>query len=167
MADQNITINITSDGAQPAKKAAGIWDGETVTGALIKSDAVQRKTWHVFYPANTADVARAADGQRDFASKEAVERAAHEYLKKHRQVGAFHADGTEGAGQIVESGIHHGPDWAGETFVVKEGDWVGAIEWSPEAWPMVEKGLLRGVSPQGKATRRKPAAAAVAALRSE
>ena len=162
-----VTTTTVVDDGHDAPAAKSTWDGETVTGALIKSDAVQRKTWHVFYPANKADVARAADGHRDFASKEAVERAAHEYLKKHRQVGAFHADGTEGAGQIVESGIHHGPDWAGETFVVKEGDWVGAIEWSPEAWPMVEQGLLRGVSPQGRATRRKPSAAAVAALRSE
>jgi hypothetical protein len=171
MADQKITIKtkqVTINSGEPAaKQVAGRWDGETVAGALVKADATQRKTWHVFYPADKADVAQAADGHRDFASKAAVERAAHEFLKNHRQVGAFHKDGTDGAGQIVESGIHHGPDWVGDSFVVKEGDWVGAIEWTLEAWPLVEKGLIRGVSPQGGATRRRPSAQAVAALRSE
>jgi hypothetical protein len=48
--------------------------------------------------------------------------------------------------------------------VVKSGDWLLGVQWSPETWPLVRDGQGRGVSMQGSAKRRVPSAEAVAAL---
>lgn len=156
-------------GGQPAAKAT--WDGETVAGVLVKTEDERRFSLHVAYPADKADVGKAADGHQDFASKQAVEDAAWGYMLKYREVGLYHADGTEGAGQLVESYVYRGPDWVvkaadGSEHTIKAGDWLAGFIWSPEAWPLVKNGQVRGVSPQGSATRRTPSADAVAGLRS-
>lgn len=163
--DGTITIDT---GGRAAKEVAV--SGDTVAGRIFKADAAQRKTWHVFYPANKADVAVAMDGHRDFAGKAAVEKAAHDYLLKHRKVGLLHADGTDGSGDLVESGIHHGPDWVmkaadGTEQRVLDGDWTGAIQWDVPTWERWEKGELRGVSPQGGALRADASDEALAGLR--
>lgn len=163
--DGTVTIDT---GGHAAKSVA--WDGETVAGRIFKADGAQRKTWHVFYPADKADVAVAMDGHRDFAGKAAVEKAAHDYLLRHRKVGLMHADGTDGSGDLVESAIHHGPDWVmkaaddSEQRVI-DGDWVGAIQWDAPTWERWEKGELRGVSPQGGALRAEASQEALAGLR--
>jgi hypothetical protein len=140
-----------------------------VAGAVIKSDAAQRYTLCVAYPADKPDVALAADGHRDFASKAALEDAAWTYLTKSPKVGLWHQDGTDGAGDVVESYIYRGPDWTvaaadSSQQVIKSGDWLLGIRWSPETWPMVRDGQGRGVSMQGSAKRRAPTADSLAAL---
>jgi len=156
---------VTVDTGGSAAKAT--WDGESVAGVLVKASDERRYTLTVAYPADRADVAVAADGHRDFASKAAVEDAAWSYLVKSPQVGLWHADGTDGAGAVVESYVYRGPDWQpdGSGYVVKAGDWLLGIVWEPEAWEHVKAGRIGGVSMQGSARRRTPTAEAIAALR--
>ena len=153
-----------TDGEQAAK---AVWDGQSVAGVLVKASDERRYTLTVAYPADRADVAVAQDGHRDFASKAAVEDAAWNYLLKSPKVGLWHADGTEGAGQVVESYVYRGPDWdvEGSGSVVKAGDWLLGIQWEPGAWDDIKAGKIGGVSMQGSARRRKPTAEAIAALR--
>jgi hypothetical protein len=140
-----------------------------VAGAVVKADSSQRYTLCLAYPADKPDVAVAADGHRDFIGKAALEEAAWEYLTKSPNIGLWHEDGTDGAGQVVESYIYRGPDWTiaatdGTEQVIKSGDWLLGIRWSPDTWPLVRDGHGRGVSMQGSAKRRAPSTEAVAAL---
>ena len=159
---------VTVETGEHAAKAT--WDGESVAGVLVKASDERRYTLTVAYPADRADVAVAADGHRDFASKAAVEDAAWNYLLKSPNVGLWHADGTDGAGQVVESYVYRGPDWplavGGAEYVVKSGDWLLGIVWEPEAWELVKAGKIGGVSMQGSARRRTPTQEAIDALRS-
>lgn len=162
-----VTVKVQPDDPEPP----GDWDGSGVAGLVVKSEEERRYTLVVAYPADKADAAVAADGYRDFASKAAVEDAAWSYLTKSPQVGLWHADGTDGAGQVVESYVYRGPDWTvtaadGSTHVVKAGDWLMGIQWTPTTWQEVKTGRIGGVSMQGSAVRRSAPADAVANLRS-
>lgn len=155
----------------PAAAVKSTWDGGTVESYVIKSEPERRYTLTVAYPADKADVAVASDGHLDFASKSAVEDAAWGYMLKYKGVGADHADGTDGAGELVESYIYRGPDWTvkaanGDEVVIKSGDWLMGTIWTPERWTKWQSGEYTGTSPQGGAKRRKPSPEAVAALRS-
>jgi hypothetical protein len=99
-------------------------------------------------------IKRGADGGRDFFTAEELEKAAWAFLADGPSVGLFHADGTEGAGQVVESYIYRGPNWeVGDGVVVKSGDWlVGAIL-EESAWLLYKAGHITGWSPQGQARR--------------
>ena len=146
------------------------WDGEGIAGMLVKSVPEKRITLHCCYPVNKADVATAMDGHRDFAGHEAVENAAHEFMLKSQRVGLFHEQGTDGAGEVVESGLHRGPDWVlkaadGSQQVITEGDWLLAIRWNEPTWRLIKSGKVNGVSMQGSAVRRRPSPEAVAGLR--
>jgi Putative phage serine protease XkdF len=163
------TTTVKPDGTvtvETGHAAKATWDGESVAGVLVKASDERRYTLTVAYPADRADVAVAADGHRDFASKAAVEDAAHNYLLKGGKVGLHHADGTEGAGQVVESYIWPAGDWATSAgYVVKAGDWLVGIVWDEPSWELVKAGKIGGVSMQGSARRRTPTAEAIAALR--
>jgi hypothetical protein len=142
------------------------WDGETVKGVVIKSDDELRYTLCVAYPVDTADVAKARDGYRDFASAEALRKAAWNFLDNGGEVGAFHADGTDGAGRTVESYILP-CDWVvkatdGEEYTIKAGSWMQGTIWTPEAWELIKSGDITGMSMQGGAKRRAPSPADVA-----
>lgn len=155
-----------------AGKRRDTWDGAGIAGRMIKSDPERRFTLHVAYPANKPDAGVAADGFRDFAGPQAVEDAAWTYMLKSRSVGLWHQQGTDGSGHIVESYVYRGPDWHltaadGTTQVIKAGDWLLGIQWTPETWELVKSGRIRGVSMQGSATRRKPTPEALAGLRKE
>jgi hypothetical protein len=137
------------------------WDGETVKGVVVKANDETRYTLTVAYPADSPDAAVARDGFQDFASKEAVEKAAWAFMRNGGEIGAWHEDGTGGTGQLVESYIWRGPDWPieaadGTTQVVKAGDWLIGTIWTPEAWTAIKSGEATGVSMQGGATRRVP-----------
>lgn len=149
--------------AGPVKGEKGHWDGETVAGAVIKAVAERRYTLSMGYPAFSPDVTVARDGHLDFASDEEVEKAAWGYLASGAEVGLFHADGTEGAGRIVESYIYRGPDWEiAESLVIKSGDWLIGTIWSEPAWDQIKAGEINGTSMQGRAARRTPTPADVA-----
>lgn len=149
-----ITINVEPDEVAKAE----IIDTNAVAGMVIKAGEEQRYTLTVAYPANKPDVGVAQDGFRDFASADAVEKAAWTYLRKSPNIGLWHEDGTDGAGEVVESYIYRGPDWTigaadGSTQVIKAGDWLMGIIWSESTWPLVKQGMIGGVSPQGRARR--------------
>lgn len=154
--------------SKPVKKTAK-WDGETVESVVIKSDAVQRYTLSVGYPADLADATVARDGHIDFASPAEVEKAAWGYIA-NPGVGRVHADGTEGAGRVVESYIYRGPDWSvegagGSTQVVKAGDWLIGVIWDQATWDSIQKGELNGTSMQGTGRRKAPSPADVARVK--
>ena len=165
-----IKIDVVPAGVAKVAKAESV-DTDAVEGMVIKSADEQRYTLTVAYPANKPDIAVAQDGFRDFASAAAVEKAAWSYLRKSPNVGLWHKGGTDGSGEVCESYIYRGPDWTvsahdGTQQVIKSGDWLMGIIWSEDSWPLVKQGLIGGVSPQGRAKRRVPDAAAVAQLRS-
>jgi hypothetical protein len=145
------------------------WNGEGLAGVLVKSDGESRYTLTVAYPANKPDVAVARDGNRDFANKQEVEKAAWNYLTNSQNVGLWHENGTDGAGRVVESYIYRGPDWTikadGNEYVVKAGDWLTGIIWDEPGWQLIKEGKIGGVSMQGKAQRRTPSPADLANLR--
>lgn len=166
------TEKIVIDGGTVAKTAEPEeWDGESIAAQVLKSAPERRFTLCVAYPANRADVAIAADGARDFASPEAVEQAAWSYLSKGGGVGIGHRQGSDHAGQVVESYLWRGDEpWMikaadGSTQTVHPGDWLIGVIWNPETWRLIKSGELTGVSMQGSATRRRPTPEALAALR--
>lgn len=136
------------------------WDG-TVEGLLLKSVDERRYTLTMGYPANAPDVAVARDGHLDFANEAEVEKAAWGFIASP-EVGLYHADGTEGAGRIVESYVYRGPDWDVDGQVVKAGDWLIGTVWDEPAWNLIKSGEIRGTSMQGTAARRTPNPADVA-----
>jgi Putative phage serine protease XkdF len=146
------------------------WDGSGLAGVVVKAEDERRFTLVMGYPANSPDVAVARDGFQDFAKEGDVEEAAWNYLTKSQQVGLWHKDGTDGAGQVVESYIYRGPDWAIKAAddseqVIRSGDWLVGIRWNEDTWPLVKEGKVGGVSMQGKTKRRSPSPADLAHLR--
>lgn len=134
---------------------------------VFKSEEEARYTLGVAYPANKPDVGKAADGFRDFAGEEALEKAAWSFMHNGGRIGLDHRKGTDGAGHVVESYIYRGPDWPQENgYVVKAGDWLLGVVWEPDAWVAIKSGQRTGFSPQGGARRRIPSAEALANLRS-
>ena len=117
----------------------------------------QRYVLGIAYQAgNDPKIAKGADGARDYFTPEELEKAAWSFLPGGAEVGLFHADGTGGHAQVVESYVYRGPDWdLGDGVIVKAGDWlVGAIL-DDVAWDLHKRGLITGWSPQGTGKRRK------------
>lgn len=103
-------------------------------------------------------IKKGLDGRRDFFTAEQLEKAAHSFLRNGPKGGTFHAAGTVGAVEWVESSIYRGPDWSvtgpdGSVTVVKAGDWLVAGYLDANAWDLYKRGLITGVSPQGTARR--------------
>jgi hypothetical protein len=141
-----------------------------IAGRVIKAEPERRFTLCLAYGVDRPDLTRAQDGYRDMAGADAVEQAAWEFLAKSRQIGLFHANGTEGAGEVVESYVHRGPPWllknaAGQECRVGTGDWLLGVIWSPEAWRLIKSGKVTGVSMQGDAVRRRPSPETLARVR--
>lgn len=135
--------------------------------SLAKSAATpkeRRYTLGVAYKADTPDPFRGQDGRRDFASAPVLEDAAWRFLKNGAKVGLHHADGTDGAGTVVESYVYRGPDWKLNGAVVKAGDWLVGIKWDKTAWAAIKAGRVTGLSLQGRASRRRPDPATVRQL---
>lgn len=139
---------------------------------VVKASDEKRFTLGVAYPAMKPDATRAADGHRDFVSEEVLEKTAHEWLSKHRDVNLFHKDGTSGHFTPAESYIWRAPDWEiaspvdGQTYVVKAGDWILGGYWDEYGWELVKAGLVNGWSPEGTAKRTTPTPERLAQLRS-
>jgi len=115
----------------------------TKLAKILKAEEERRYTLAVAYPANEKDA------HDDYMTPEELEKTAWNYLLKHRRVGLMHKDGTEGAGEVVESYIYRGPVWEVNGEKVKPGDWLLGVVWSPEAWERIKKGEFTGFSIQG------------------
>ena len=105
-------------------------------------------------------IAKGADGSRDYFTPDELEKAAWSFLKSNPSVGLFHADGTEGHAEVVESYIHRGTPWVvddtpGREVIVRKGDWLIGVILDEAAWSLFEKGEITGFSPQGFARRKK------------
>lgn len=152
-------------------KGADLMDAKKDLGiSLIKSQEEQRYTLGVAYAANMPDVGKAADGYRDFAGPEALEKAAWSYMQKGGNVGLHHQSGTDGQGTVVESYIYRGEPWVvkaadGSDQTIMPGDWLVGVVWSEEAWPLIKAGIVNGFSPQGSARRDVPSAESIAKFR--
>lgn len=148
------------------KLAKEIGAAQTPYAALqvVKSRAEQRFTLGVAYPAMKADKSVAADGHRDFVSPEVLEKTAHEWLVKNRDVNLFHSAKSEFQGHFTpaESYIWRAPDWQvsspvdGKPYVVKAGDWLLGGYWDEFGWELVKAELVNGWSPEGAAARATP-----------
>lgn len=164
--DEKVTVE--PDEAVKADAEHEQWDGTGLAGVIVKADATRRYTLAMGYPANSPDVSVALDGHRDFAGPEAVEDAAWQFMKS-RKIGLWHEDGTDGAGDVVESYIYRGPDWTVKASddserVIKAGDWLLGIVWDEQSWDQIGKQEINGVSMQGKAKRRVPSAESLESL---
>ena len=105
------------------------------------------------------NIAKGADGARDYFTAEELEKAAWSFLQEEgRQIGIWHMDGTEGAARVAESYIYRGPDWEIGGMIVKSGDWLIGAVCDDTAWELVKSGRVTGFSPQGRARRRKASA---------
>ncbi len=134
---------------------------------VLKSVPEKRYTLGLAYPANRADVGKAADGFQDFVGPEALEEAAWSFLRKGGRIGIQHQDGTEGHGQVVESYLWPAGPWPQPNgYTVQKGDWLLSTVWDEPTWARIKAGELNGFSPQGGARRRQPSAEALANLRS-
>ena len=104
-------------------------------------------------------VKRGADGKRDYAEADVVEKAAWNFNKSGRQIGIEHADGTMGHADVVESYIHRSGDWviksvSGQDVTVSDGDWLIGAQLDQHSWDLYKAGQITGWSPQGSARRR-------------
>lgn len=137
-------VAITGDGGEV----------DAVIKALEVAGAPKRFVLGVAYPAAKVD------GHGEFMTADQIERTAWDYARNHRRIGFFHADGTEGHADLVESYIYRGPDWVtsdidGKEQVIKAGDWVmGAILDEP-GFDLVRRRKADGWSVDGEARRRK------------
>lgn len=129
--------------------------------AVIKSVAEQRYLLGVAWePGKNDRITKGKDGERDFMTTEEVEKAAWELLAGGGEIGFFHQPGTTGHVELVESYVYRGPDWpmrdaAGHDVVIKAGTWLVGGICDDAAWDIWKAGLVGGMSPQGKATRRR------------
>lgn len=109
-----------------------------VFSRLIKAAAEQRYALGVAYPANQVD------GHGDFARPEVVEAMAWDFMRNGQQIGFYHADGTLGHADVVESYIYRGPDWecgdvGGGAQTIRSGDWLLGVIFDEQAWPAAKQ----------------------------
>jgi hypothetical protein len=110
---------------------------------IAKSDEERRYTLGVVYPHSEYD------SYGHWTDQSEIEKMAWLYMQESPMIGLMHEDGTEYSGQVVESYLYRGPDWHVNGQVVREGDWLIGVIWSPEAWELVKLGIIRGYSLQG------------------
>ncbi len=160
VADETLLERIdpdTAKGEDLAETLVKAIDGEPVQKdayrMIVKSDT-QQYTLGVAYPHDEVD----AHG--DFTDETELEAAAWNFMRNVIRKGATgtgtdHADGTDDAGDVVESYIWRGPDVefgdGDDAVVVKTGDWMVGVIWGDEAWQRIERGELTGYSIQGLA----------------
>jgi hypothetical protein len=129
-------------------------EAEAVLKSITVPNNPKRFVLGVAYSPDTVD------GHGEFMSAPELERIAWEYCRKHRTIGFYHADGTLGHAEVVESYIHRGDDWEtsdihGNLQVVKKGSWVlGALLDEP-GFAQVTSQKADGWSMDGLMGRRK------------
>lgn len=111
---------------------------------VIKSDdEAERLVYGIVYEPDTID----AHG--DFADAKTIEKAAHEFMLKYRQIDKNH-DFVAGVGEVVESYIAPADmELNGEP--VKKGTWILTTKADEETWEAVKKGEFKGYSLAGVA----------------
>ncbi|EJV42168.1 hypothetical protein IEK_05834 [Bacillus toyonensis] len=111
---------------------------------VIKSDdEAERLVYGIVYEPDTID------SHGDFADEKTIEKAAHEFMLKYRQIDKNH-DFVAGVGEVVESYIAPADmELNGEP--VKKGTWILTTKADEETWEAVKKGEFQGYSLAGVA----------------
>jgi hypothetical protein len=139
------------DGTDMTKSSLALTDGEIATYNVLTKSDTQRFTLGVMYPVDETD------SQEEYADAETVEQAAWWFMQKGGQAGYMHIMGAGGKrfGDVVESYIYRNPepwkvtDVAGKEQLIKKGDWVGGVIWTPPIWSDILSGKLGGYSVHG------------------
>ncbi|MDR4942917.1 XkdF-like putative serine protease domain-containing protein [Bacillus wiedmannii] len=111
---------------------------------VIKSDdEAERLVYGIVYEPDTID------SHGDFADEKTIEKAAHEFMLKYRQIDKNH-DFVAGVGEVVESYIAPADmELNGEP--VKKGTWILTTKADEETWEAIKKGEFQGYSLAGVA----------------
>ncbi|OKA19940.1 XkdF-like putative serine protease domain-containing protein [Bacillus cereus] len=89
------------------------------------------------------------DNHNDFADESTIEKAAHEFMLKYRQIDKDH-DFKAGVGEVVESYIAPADmEVNGET--ITKGTWILVTKATEEVWEAIQKGDYKGYSLAGVA----------------
>ncbi|BCC74235.1 hypothetical protein BCJMU51_p2090 (plasmid) [Bacillus cereus] len=89
------------------------------------------------------------DSHNDFADEVTIEKAAHEFMLKYRQIDKDH-DFQAGVGEVVESYIAPA-DMEVNGEVITKGTWVLVTKATEEVWESIQKGDYKGYSLAGVA----------------
>lgn len=144
--------NLVDTVAEVTEPAGPMEPTPVAKGIHVIPDA-KRFVFGVAYPANRPD------GHDEFMRPEEVERVAWDYARNHRRVGFFHADGTEGHADVVESSIYRGPTYVvkdinGADQEIRTGDWLLGAILDEVSWGLVTTGRATGWSIDGAMKRR-------------
>lgn len=103
----------------------------------------KRITYGVVYPVNKVDL------QGEWAERDLVEKAAHNYLRLYRMADTEHSWQDVG-GAVVESYLApmRITQYFGKSLdePIEEGDWVLAYQWTEKEWPLIKGGKINGYS---------------------
>lgn len=111
---------------------------------VIKSeDEEKRLVYGIVYEPSVLD------SHNDFADESTIEKAAHEFMLKYRQIDKDH-DFQAGVGEVVESYIAPADiEVNGET--ITKGTWILVTKATEEVWEAIQKGDYKGYSLAGVA----------------
>lgn len=124
-------------------KSAGAPTFEKTVKILTKADDAEKLVYGVVYEPDIEDT------QGDFMSASEIEKSAHAFLAKHRNIDEQH-DFEDGAGELVESYVVQA-DFTVGTETITKGSWVIVTRATDEIWDSIQKGDVTGYSMGGKA----------------
>lgn len=113
---------------------------------ISKKDTAKRIVYGVVYEPDTVDA------QKDHATADEIEKAAHKFMEMYQKVSHEHGDPNEKL-RVVECYIAPCELTIGEQRV-KKGTWIMAVKVNDdEIWKKVEDGEITGLSMGGLANR--------------
>lgn len=117
---------------------------------IIKGeDEDQKLVYGIVYSPGSAEDSSTHDAHGDFMTAEDIEKSAHNFIAKYRNIDAQH-DFNAGAGEVVESYVAPvDMDINGE--VITKGTWVLVTKATDEIWKDIQDGKMTGYSLAGVA----------------
>ncbi|WCS66551.1 prohead protease [Bacillus phage 0105phi7-2] len=117
---------------------------------IIKGeDEDQKLVYGIVYSPGNAEDTSTHDAHGDFMTAEDIEKSAHNFIAKYRNIDAQH-DFNAGAGEVVESYVAPvDMDINGET--ITKGTWVLVTKATDEIWKDIQDGKMTGYSLAGVA----------------
>ncbi|PER25428.1 XkdF-like putative serine protease domain-containing protein [Bacillus cereus] len=115
---------------------------------IIKGeDEDQKLVYGIVYSPGSAEDPSTHDAHGDFMTAEDIEKSAHNFIAKYRNIDAQH-DFNAGAGEVVESYVAPvDMDINGET--ITKGTWVLVTKATDEIWKDIKDGKMTGYSLAG------------------
>ena len=115
---------------------------------IIKGeDEDQQLVYGIVYSPGSAEDSSTHDAHGDFMTAEDIEKSAHNFIAKYRNIDAQH-DFNAGAGEVVESYVAPvDMDINGET--ITKGTWVLVTKATDEIWADIKDGKMTGYSLAG------------------